>query len=98
MQARFLTRHPLHALRAAGHRRRAPFTTTMAQTTASSSATSQWHDAYPTPPFNSPRISAESLAEIINKKVAGVDYIVVDVRRTDFEASLDLDPRLVEES
>ncbi|CUA69480.1 hypothetical protein RSOLAG22IIIB_14034 [Rhizoctonia solani] len=45
----------------------------------------QWHDAFPTPPFDTPRMSAENLAEIIQQKVAGVDYLVVDVRRNDFE-------------
>ncbi|KAJ1299442.1 hypothetical protein OPQ81_002690 [Rhizoctonia solani] len=48
-------------------------------------AESQWHDAFPAPPFDTPRISAEALAEIITQKIAGLDYIVVDARRTDFE-------------
>ncbi|CAE7129330.1 unnamed protein product [Rhizoctonia solani] len=47
--------------------------------------TAQWHDAFPTPPFDTPRMSAEILAETIKHKSAGVDYVVVDVRRTDFE-------------
>lgn len=44
-----------------------------------------WHSVYPTPNFDTPRISAADLAELIKGKKAGVDYIVVDVRRTDFE-------------
>ncbi|CAE6396157.1 unnamed protein product [Rhizoctonia solani] len=45
----------------------------------------QWHDALPTPSFDTPRMSAETLAETIQQKAAGVDYIVVDARRNDFE-------------
>ncbi|EUC54377.1 rhodanese-like domain protein [Rhizoctonia solani AG-3 Rhs1AP] len=45
----------------------------------------QWHDAFPTPSFDTPRMSPETLAEIIQQKAAGVDYIVVDARRNDFE-------------
>lgn len=48
-------------------------------------STPQWHAAFPTPAFDTPRMSPESLADIMNSKVAGVDYLVVDVRRTDFE-------------
>ncbi|KAG8809419.1 hypothetical protein FRC17_003452 [Serendipita sp. 399] len=41
---------------------------------------------YPAPRYDTPRISAEELAELIkSSKVLGVDYIVVDVRRTDFK-------------
>ncbi|CAE6499461.1 unnamed protein product [Rhizoctonia solani] len=54
-------------------------------TTTPKMATAQWHDAFPTPPFDTPRMSAETLAETIQHKVAGVDYVVVDVRRNDFE-------------
>ncbi|KAB5589539.1 Arsenite transporter [Ceratobasidium theobromae] len=56
----------------------------MAQSTAPSSG--QWHDIYPTPPFDTPRITAESLSEMVAQKVAGIDFVVVDVRRTDFES------------
>lgn len=45
-----------------------------------------WYSVYPTPAFDTPRITAAELADLIKTKVAGVDYIVVDVRRTDFEA------------
>jgi hypothetical protein len=44
-----------------------------------------WHSAFPTPSFNTPRMSHEVLAELIGQRAFGVDYIVVDVRRTDFE-------------
>ncbi|CEL63408.1 hypothetical protein RSOLAG1IB_10737 [Rhizoctonia solani AG-1 IB] len=47
--------------------------------------TGQWHDAFPAPSFDTPRISAETLAETMTHRVPGVDYIVVDVRRNDFE-------------
>ncbi|KAF8605085.1 hypothetical protein BDV93DRAFT_537565 [Ceratobasidium sp. AG-I] len=47
----------------------------------------QWHAAFPIPSFDIPRMGAEVLAEMITQKVVGVDYIVVDVRRTDFESA-----------
>ncbi|KAG9125973.1 hypothetical protein FRC07_005381 [Ceratobasidium sp. 392] len=54
---------------------------------ANSSATdSQWYSTYPTPSFSSSRMSPEDLAELIDLKVVGVDYIVIDVRQTDFES------------
>ncbi|KAG8739638.1 hypothetical protein FRC10_005374 [Ceratobasidium sp. 414] len=53
---------------------------------SSSTAENQWHSAYPNPPFDASRMTPEALAKLIDSKVAGVDYIVVDVRRTDFES------------
>ena len=44
-----------------------------------------WHSAFPTPSFDSKRITAAELAAIMKEKVAGKDYIIVDVRRVDFE-------------
>ena len=44
-----------------------------------------WHSAFPTPSFDSKRISAAELVAIMKEKVSGEDYIIVDVRRTDFE-------------
>lgn len=44
-----------------------------------------WHSAFPTPSFNSKRITANELVAIMKEKVAGKEYIVVDVRRADFE-------------
>lgn len=44
-----------------------------------------WHAIYPTPRLDTPRMSAADLADLVKNKTAGVDYIVVDVRRTDFE-------------
>jgi len=46
-----------------------------------------WHSVYPTPRLDIPRISAADLAHLVKNKKAGVDYIVIDVRRTDFEVS-----------
>ncbi|CAG7849864.1 SubName: Full=Uncharacterized protein {ECO:0000313/EMBL:CCA73726.1} [Serendipita indica DSM 11827] len=43
------------------------------------------YEAYPTPRLDTQRISPEKLAELVKTKVAGRDYLVVDVRRTDFE-------------
>ena len=59
--------------------------TSMAQT--NNAPETQWHAAFPTPPFDTPRMNAEILAEMVTQKVVGVDYVVVDVRRTDFEVS-----------
>ena len=53
-----------------------------------STSETPWHATFPTPSFESPRMSHEALAEMMDKKKAGVDYMVVDVRRTDFEVSL----------
>jgi len=44
-----------------------------------------WHSAFPTPSFDSKRISAAELVTVMKEKVSGKDYIVVDVRRSDFE-------------
>ncbi|KAG8844719.1 hypothetical protein FRB91_002377 [Serendipita sp. 411] len=57
----------------------------MATTASSVHQETEWYSVYPPPRFDTPRISAEELAEIIKSKVEAVDYIVVDVRRTDFE-------------
>lgn len=62
-------------------------TSTTNMTEPSSAPETQWHAVFPTPPFDTPRMSVETLAEMITQKVIGVDYIVVDVRRTDFEVS-----------
>ena len=44
-----------------------------------------WTDAFPKPRSDPGAISDEELVELIKTKQAGKDYIVVDVRRTDFE-------------
>ena len=44
-----------------------------------------WHSAFPMPSFDSKRISAAELVTIMKDKVSGTDYIIVDVRRMDFE-------------
>ena len=47
---------------------------------------SPWHAIFPTPKAQLPSITPEALAELIRSdRVPGKDYIVVDVRRTDFE-------------
>jgi len=53
----------------------------------SSEAQSPWHSKYPTPSFEHRRIGPKDLADMIREKKAGIDFIVVDVRRTDFEKS-----------
>ncbi|KAJ7190947.1 Rhodanese-like domain-containing protein [Mycena pura] len=49
------------------------------------STSTDWHAAFPTPTATPDLISAEDLAVIIREKQIMKDYIVVDVRRTDFE-------------
>jgi len=51
------------------------------------SSNAPWHSAFPTPSFDSPRISVDDLVELIKTKKAGVDYVVVDLRRSDFEGA-----------
>jgi arsenical-resistance protein 2 len=46
---------------------------------------SSWTDAFPAPRSSPGGISNEELAQIVKTKQAGKDYLVVDVRRTDFE-------------
>ncbi|KAF7591035.1 hypothetical protein BBP40_002053 [Aspergillus hancockii] len=48
--------------------------------------TAPWHAAYPAPKNVAPTISRQELLQWIRDgKKAGVDFILVDVRRTDFE-------------
>ena len=51
----------------------------------SSTPITPWTDAFPKPRSVPAAVSDEELAELIKTKQAGKDYIVVDVRRTDFE-------------
>jgi len=44
-----------------------------------------WHDAFPQPCSAPPVIAADELAVLLKTKTAGKDFVVVDVRRTDFE-------------
>jgi hypothetical protein len=60
-------------------------------TTMPSEGQQPWHSAFPTPSFDSKRISAAELVTIMKEKVSGEDYIIVDVRRTDFEVRDDLE-------
>lgn len=46
-----------------------------------------WHAKFPAPKSKPETISQDTLAELVRTKKAGVDYVVVDVRRNDFEAS-----------
>jgi len=50
-------------------------------------ATPDWHSFFPTPSFDTPRISAEDLVELMKTQKAGQDYIVIDLRRNDFEVA-----------
>ncbi|KLO20699.1 hypothetical protein SCHPADRAFT_841891 [Schizopora paradoxa] len=45
----------------------------------------EWHDAFPQPKSSPPSISADELAVLLKTKTVGKDFVVVDVRRTDFE-------------
>ncbi|ETW80362.1 hypothetical protein HETIRDRAFT_243514, partial [Heterobasidion irregulare TC 32-1] len=45
-----------------------------------------WALDFPEPKATPPKISQEELAELVRTKTAGVDYLVVDVRRSDVEA------------
>jgi len=44
----------------------------------------QWYEAFPEPSWGLPTITAKELAEVVKTKKAGVDYIVIDLRRDDF--------------
>lgn len=44
-----------------------------------------WHSYFPTPSFDSRHVSADDLKELIETKTVGKDFLVVDVRRSDFE-------------
>jgi hypothetical protein len=44
-----------------------------------------WHMAYPTPKTSVPTVSREEVLSWSTERVAGRDYVLVDVRRTDFE-------------
>ncbi|KAI0041387.1 Rhodanese-like protein [Auriscalpium vulgare] len=45
-----------------------------------------WATGLPPPRATPPKISTEQLVEMMKTQTAGVDYVVVDVRRTDIEA------------
>ncbi|KAG8934934.1 hypothetical protein FRC03_010179 [Tulasnella sp. 419] len=49
------------------------------------SSKAPWHAIFPTPSSKPKYISATELASIVREREKGKDYIVVDVRRTDFE-------------
>ncbi|KAJ7910688.1 hypothetical protein B0H13DRAFT_2011927 [Mycena leptocephala] len=48
---------------------------------------SDWHAAFPNPTANPGSISPDDLAVLIREKELVKDYLVVDVRRTDFEGA-----------
>jgi hypothetical protein len=68
-----------------GHLPLASSDPSMADNLNTSEPAPPWHSIYPTPRLDIPRISPADLADLVGNKKAGVDYIVVDVRRTDFE-------------
>ncbi|KZO91635.1 hypothetical protein CALVIDRAFT_541675 [Calocera viscosa TUFC12733] len=45
----------------------------------------EWYEAFPEPSWDTPTVTAKELVELMKTKKAGVDYIVIDLRRTDFE-------------
>ena len=45
----------------------------------------EWAATLPVPQSSPPTIDPEELAELIRTKQGGKDFLVVDVRRTDFE-------------
>ena len=47
----------------------------------------EWAATFPVPQSNPPTIDPEELAELIRTKQGGKDFLVVDVRRTDFEVT-----------
>lgn len=47
----------------------------------------EWAAAFPVPQSHPPSIEPEELAELIRSKQGGKDFLVVDVRRTDFEVT-----------
>lgn len=48
----------------------------------------EWALSFPVPQSHPPSIDASELAELVRTKQPGKDFIVVDVRRTDFEVTL----------
>jgi arsenical-resistance protein 2 len=47
-----------------------------------------WHSAFPVPSFDSKRITAAELGTMMKENAVGKDYVIVDVRRADFEVIL----------
>jgi arsenical-resistance protein 2 len=50
--------------------------------------TPDWHAAFPNPEAKPASVSPYDLATLIREKEIMKDYIVVDVRRTDFEVEI----------
>ena len=46
-----------------------------------------WAASLPTPRSNPPQIDATELAQLIRTKRAGVDFLVIDLRREDWQVS-----------
>ena len=49
--------------------------------------TPEWAQSLPQPKSNPPHISVAEVADLIRTKKAGIDFIVVDTRRTDWDVS-----------
>lgn len=47
----------------------------------------EWAASFPIPQSHPPFIEPEELAELLRTKQGGKDFLVVDVRRTDFEVN-----------
>ena len=50
--------------------------------------TPAWNEGLPEPKSQAEGVSAEYLAELMKSVAVGKEFIVVDVRRTDFEVNL----------
>jgi len=48
-------------------------------------ANTNWYDAFPKPHSEPPAINADELVVLLKASTTGKDFVVVDVRRTDFE-------------
>ncbi len=57
----------------------------MPDSTADAPAPPKWFEALPAPKSSPQRISCTELHELMVGKQAGIDYVVVDVRRADIE-------------
>lgn len=61
----------------------------MSNALQSEAADSPWHARYPSPKYTPGEVSRDELLAMLNNPdlVAGRDYVLVDVRRNDFEVS-----------
>lgn len=64
--------------------------TTEVQSTSKKAAEQPWHALYPVPKASADSITCERLLSWIvdDRKIAGREYVLIDLRRTDFQVSL----------